>query len=84
MSAAGDRLREASLGSDVTRDTTRSAEELLLPAARRDDEEARCQETYSLIGVPLYTSARQVLLSTFTAPVGWKSTAFHPEVRAVH
>jgi len=28
--------------------------------------------------------ARQVLSSTFTAPVGWKSTAFHPEVRAVH
>jgi hypothetical protein len=30
------------------------------------------------------STARQVLWSTFTAPVGWKSTAFHPEVRAVH
>jgi len=30
------------------------------------------------------SSARQVLCSTFTAPVGWKSTAFHPEARAVH
>jgi len=30
------------------------------------------------------SSARQALWNTFTAPVGWKSTAFHPEVRAVH
>ena len=30
------------------------------------------------------SSARQVLWSRFTAPVGWKSTAFHPEARAVH
>ncbi len=28
------------------------------------------------------SSARQGLSSMFTAPVGWKSTAFHPEVRA--
>jgi len=30
------------------------------------------------------SSARQVLWSMFTAPVGWKSTAFHPEARALH
>lgn len=54
MSAAGDRLREASLGSDVTCETTRGSEELWLPAVWRDDEVARWQDTYFLKGVPLY------------------------------
>ena len=30
------------------------------------------------------SSARQALWSRFTAPVSWKSTAFHPEARALH
>lgn len=54
ISGAGDRLRGAYLASDVTCETTRSAEELRLPTAWRDDEEARWQDTYLLKGVPLY------------------------------
>lgn len=54
MSGAGDRRREACLVSNVTCETTQSDEELRLPAALRDDEEARREDTYLLKGVPVY------------------------------
>ena len=60
ISATGHRLFGAYLALDMTSETTRRAEELRLfeallrlPAARRDDEQARRQDTYLLNGVPL-------------------------------
>jgi len=52
MLGAREDLRWAYLASDLTHDTARSAEELQLPPAWRDDGEGGWQDTYLLKGVP--------------------------------